>query len=721
MYIEFDQLLEKIEKSTKTYDIDNIKKAYDLAKKAHDGQCRSSGELYITHPVTVAGILVDMGMDSESVIAAILHDTAEDTSVTIENIKNMFNETIANLVDGVTKIGQIPFASKEEKQAENVRKMLFAMTKDIRVIIIKLCDRLHNMRTLYARPPHKQLLKSKETMEVYAPIAHRLGITSMKEELEDISISYLDPYGYKYIEDCLNMHRQDREVIVQEIVEKLQSKMKETDADSYIYGRVKSVYGIYRKLYVYGKEFNDIYDVYAVRIILNSINDCYNALGIMHDLFVPIPNKFKDYISIPKQNGYQSLHTTVVGKTMIPFEIQIRTWDMHYNAEYGVAAHWKYKEGIKTDSLEKKLSWVRQLLETQTESTDTTDILNSIKSDIASDDIFVFTPNGDVKTLPVGSTVIDFAYSIHTDVGNSMTGAKIDGRIVPISHEVSNGEIIEILTLKNNKTGPKRDWLNIVKTTYARQKIRSWFKKEKRDENIMIGKSLLDKELKRNHINLLSSQRESFLLNLAKRQKYLNLDDFYAAIGYGEVLLSNWMQRIKDEYSKLNVSDEDNNKENITSFKPRHSKGLRDGIIVDGMRNFNVKFAKCCTPLPGDNIIGFITKGYGISIHKTDCLNVDINSENSQRWIYVCWADEVKSFYKATVIINAVNRHNLILDITALMSDINIPIYDFNAKVIDNFQSEIKMTLGIGDLNKLNEIIKKIEQIKDIKSVRRVN
>lgn len=720
MYIEFDQLLEKIEKSSKSYDIDNIKKAYHLAEKAHEGQCRSSGELYITHPVTVAGILVDMGMDTESVIAAILHDTAEDTSVTIENIKNTFNETIADLVDGVTKIGQIPFASKEEKQAENVRKMLFAMIKDIRVIIIKLCDRLHNMRTLYARPPHKQLLKSKETMEVYAPIAHRLGITSMKEELEDISISYLDPYGYKYIEDCLNMHIQDREVIIQEIVEKLQAKMNETNSDCYIYGRVKSVYGIYRKLYVYGKEFNDIYDVYAVRIILNNINDCYNALGTMHDLFVPIPNKFKDYISIPKQNGYQSLHTTVMGKSMIPFEIQIRTWDMHYNAEYGVAAHWKYKEGIKTDSLEKKLSWVRQILETQTESTDTTDILNSIKSDIASDDIFVFTPNGDVKTLPVGSTVIDFAYSIHTDVGNSMTGAKIDGRIVPISQEVSNGQIIEILTLKNNKTGPKRDWLNVVKTTYARQKIRSWFKKEKRDENIMIGKSLLDKELKRNHINLLSSQRESFLLNLAKRQKYLTLDDFYAAIGYGEVLISNWMQRIKDEYSKLNENSLDN-KENISSTKPRQSKDLRDGIIVDGMKNFNVKFAKCCTPLPGDNIIGFITKGYGISIHKTDCVNVDINSENSQRWVYVRWADDVQNFYKATVIIDSINRANLILDITTLMSKINVPIYDFNAKVVDNSQSEIKMTLGISDLNKLNEIIDKIKEVKDIKNVRRVN
>ncbi|MGL5973514.1 MAG: RelA/SpoT family protein [Oscillospiraceae bacterium] len=720
MYITYEDLVKKIEnEDKKKYDINLIEKAYQMAKKAHEGQFRSSGEEYFTHPITVAGILVEIGMDTESVIAAILHDVAEDTEITIDEIKKEFTENVAMLVDGVTKLGQIPFSTKEERQAENVRKMLLAMTKDIRVVIIKLCDRLHNMRTLSARPAHKQIAKSKETMEVYAPIAHRLGMTSIKEELEDISIQYLDPYGYKDIEDFLSIHKEDREKIVDNIVEKLKVLMKDNNKNAYIYGRVKSIYGIYRKTFLDGKEFDDIYDIYAVRIMVDSINECYNVLGIMHDFFTPIPNKFKDYISLPKQNGYQSLHTAVLSKSGVNIEIQIRTLDMHHSAEYGVAAHWKYKEGVsKKDKLEERVSWVRRLLEEQTDSSDSTDILTTIKSDIAPEDVFVFTPHGDVKSLPVGSTVIDFAYEIHSDIGNNMTGAKVNGKLVPLDYEVSTGEIIEILTSKNKNHGPSRDWLKIVKTGEARNKIKTWYKKEKRQENVSMGKADLDKEFKRNLVHIDGEEKEEFILALVKRQKYDTLEDFYASIGYGGVQLSKIMQRVKDEYLKLVRSK----KEDKTSLNLQTTDTKsKSGIYIEGVDNCLVKFSKCCTPLPGDDIIGFITRGYGVSIHKIDCVNVNIEDEKYMgRWVNASWSEPADISYKSTIAISVSNSNGLIADIGVLLSNMRIPIYELSARDLNSGYGEIIITLGIKNVEHLYTIIQKIKKVKSVEQVRRI-
>lgn len=718
MFMVFDDLMKKIKDTGKNYDIELIKKAYNMAEQAHRGQVRSSGEDYVTHPITVAGILVDMVMDSESIIASILHDVVEDTDVTVNDIEREFSPSIAQLVDGVTKLGQIQSYTKEERQAENVKKMLLAMTKDVRVVIIKLCDRLHNMRTLDARPPEKQIAKSKETMEVYAPIAHRLGMTSMKEELEDISIKYLDPFGYNAINEFLESHKIDREGIVNQIVENLKDTMHNYNKDVTIYGRVKSIYGIYRKSYLQGKRFEDIYDIYAVRIIVNSIIECYNALGVIHDVFMPIPHKFKDYISIPKQNGYKSLHTTVLSKEGIPFEIQIRTYEMQQNAEYGVAAHWKYKEGIsKKDKLEEKIAWVRRLLEEQSECNDCTDILTSIKLDIAPEDIFVFTPNGDIKSLPVGATVIDFAYAIHSEVGNSMVGSKVNGTIVPIDYKVATGDIVEIITTKSANHGPSRDWLSIVKTSEARNKIRSWYKKEKREENILMGKTELDKEFKRNFIHLTGDSKAAFIEGLAKRQRFDNVDDFYASIGYGGVVLFKIMPRIKDDYTKLVKGKNEDEKQEpiIKTFAPKNS----NGICIEGIDNCLIKFSKCCTPLPGDDIIGFITRGYGVSIHKRNCVNVKNNKEKD-RWINVSWSDNVDKVYKATISICAINSETLILDTSTLFSNMRIPIYELNTKSSKNGYNEIIVTIGIQNVEHLDFILNKIGKIKNISTVKRI-
>lgn len=724
MYVTYEELLTKIKNTGRSYDLKLINKAYNLAKEAHEGQFRDSGEPYILHPVSVAEILVNLGMDTESIVAALLHDVVEDTEVTLEEVEKEFSKTIAMLVDGVTKLGRIPFSSKEERQAENIRKMLLAMSEDVRVIIIKLCDRLHNLRTLSVRNPQKQRETAKETMEVYSPIAHRLGITTIKEEMEDISIRYLDPYGVKEIEQKLLLHKEDREEIIKQIVEQLKTELSDENFfdNTSIAGRVKSIYGIYRKMYNQGRQFEDIYDIYAVRIIVNDVKDCYNVLGIMHDIFTPIPNRFKDYISMPKPNMYQSLHTTVISKGGIPFEIQIRTWDMHYTADYGVAAHWKYKEGIKKDKLEERLSWVRQLLEVQQESEDSTDIIANIKSDLAPEEVFIFTPNGDIKSLPIGSTIIDFAYAIHSEVGNKMNGAKVNGRITPIDYKLSTGEVVEILTTNAQNHGPSRDWIKIAKTSEARNKIKSWFKKERREENIEEGKEELEREFKRNNVELEEKEREKFIENIYKRHHFLTLEDFYAAIGYGGVSLQKMMQKIKDDYQKIQKQRKRDQQveEGTPELAPMKKPKGNDGVIVEGLDNCLIKFSKCCNPLPGDDIIGFITRGYGVSIHKRDCENVKLDDEeNKGRWVNATWADKTMEDYKSTLVLYASSGNGLLANVSVELNNMRVPLYDLHARRLKNGYNEIVMTIGIQTVEHLKSVIARLQKIPGVDNIQR--
>ena len=539
-----EELIAKINSLDKQYDTEKIKKAYELADKAHEGQMRTSGDKYITHPLAVASILLDYCMDTDTVCAALLHDVVEDTAVTLEELRRQFGDDVALMVDGVTKIGLVPLNSKEEQQAENIRKILMAMSKDIRVIIIKLADRLHNMRTLGPRPPHKQRKTSLETMSIYAPIAHRLGMNAIKEEMEDISIHYLDPYGCSEVERLLDLHKEERDNFIDKIKSRISERITDIKPEPVIEGRVKSIYSIYKKVYLKNKKFDEIYDIYAVRVIVQSVIECYNVLGVIHDMFRPIPYRFKDYIATPKPNRYQSLHTTVIGREGIPFEVQIRTVEMHNTAQYGVAAHWKYKAGLKGSVAgEKRFDWIRQLLERQQEADDVEQITDAIKTDLAPDEVFVFSPKGDVFSLPMGSTVIDFAYAIHTQVGNKMTGAKVGGRMVSFDYQVKTGDIIEILTSGSPGYGPNRNWLDIAKTTEAKGKIRSWFKKERREENIERGREELEREFKRNGIPL----DDALLSEAAHRQRLNKIEDLYAAIGYGGVSLSKIIQRIKED------------------------------------------------------------------------------------------------------------------------------------------------------------------------------
>ena len=585
----FDAFYEEI-KASGVYDVDNIKKAYDLAFNAHKNQRRRSGEPYIMHPVAVAKILFKLGMDNECIIGALLHDVVEDTEYDIEYIKNEFGAEVALLVDGVTKLGQIPLSTREEVQAENIRKMFIAMNEDIRVIIIKLCDRLHNMRTLEHMPDYKQREKSLETLEIYAPIAHRLGIRPIKEELEDLAIYYLDPIAYKEIEQNLSMKKEQGEKFLNEITTQIEEKITPVMKNVQITSRVKSVHGIFRKVYIKGKNFEQIFDIYAVRIIVDSMIDCYNALGIVHDMFQPLPGRFKDYISMPKPNMYQSLHTTVLSKNGIPFEIQIRTWDMHKTAEFGIAAHWKYKLGTGgKDKMDNHLEWIHRMVETGNETENAEELVLNIKGDLSTDEIFVFTPRGDVKSLPKGATVIDFAYAIHSAVGNKMIGAKVNGKIVNLDYKVKTGEIVEILTSNQQGKGPSRDWLSIVTTGEARSKIRSWFKKEKRDENIVQGKSEVEREFKRNFIRLEPNDYEKLVEKIAQRQHFENIEDFYAAVGYGGVQISRLMPGIKDEYNRNWRVKEEPPKTVVKNFK--ETSKSTNGVIVEGIDNCLIKMA----------------------------------------------------------------------------------------------------------------------------------
>lgn len=721
-YRTFEELKQYIIEAERQISLETVKQAYDLAETAHESQTRLSGEPYVSHPIEVAFILVDLGMDTDSICAGLLHDVVEDTEYTLDDIRRKFGSEVAALVDGVTKLGKVPLSTKEEQQAENVRKMLLAMAEDVRVIIIKLADRLHNMRTLMFKSEKKQRETSLETMEVYAPIAHRLGIRAVKEEIEDLALHYLDPIACKEIESTLATNSNERSNFVKNIQERIVERLHEYDIEPHIEGRVKSLYGIYRKVYMAGRGFDEVYDIYAVRVIVTTVIECYNILGIIHDMFRPIPNRFKDYISTPKPNMYQSLHTTVIDREGVPFEIQIRTWDMHYTAEYGVAAHWKYKAGIKgKDKLEEGLAWVRQIIESQQESEGAEDIVKTIKTDLSAEEVFVFTPKGDVKSLPIGSTVIDFAYAIHSAVGNRMIGAKIDSRIVSLDTVLKTGQIVDILTTKAENHGPNRDWLNIAKTSEARNKIRAWFKKERREENVQEGKIELERELKRNYVTFSDKEGQEFILQLAKRQHYDSVDDFYAAIGYGAVLLSKIMPRIKEEYqNKLKLQD---GQPNIIKQMAVPTTKSANGVIVEGIDNCLVKFAQCCNPLPGDDIIGFITRGHGVSVHKKDCINV-ISSmaqeEQRPRWISAYFADSITpKGFRSTLDIVANDRNGLLADVSIVLANFRVQLHELNARELKNSNCNIVVTIGIQDVEQLKNIMQKINKIDGVISVER--
>lgn len=700
-------------------DVEQIDKAFNTANRAHEGQLRCSGQPYVIHPILVAKVVAELGMDKESVIAALLHDVVEDTDLTLEDVTEKFGKSVASLVDGVTKLGKVPLSTREEVQAENVRKMLLAMSEDIRVIIIKLADRLHNMRTLEFMPPQKQRDIALETLEIYAPIAHRLGIRAVKEELEDLAIKYLDPVGYAEIEKSLEVRGKSRRDYLDEIKARIEERVCKSVKDAHIDGRVKSIHGIYRKMYMQNKNFDEIYDVYAIRIIVDTVIDCYNCLGIIHDMFRPIPGRFKDYISTPKANMYQSLHTTVIGKEGIPFEVQIRTWEMHYTAEYGIAAHWKYKLGISgTQKFEERLSWIRQLLESQKDTEDVEEIVRTIKSDLVPEEVFVFTPKGDVISLPTGATVIDFAYAIHSAVGNRMIGAKVDGRIVPIDYKVKTGEIVEVLTSSQQGKGPSRDWLKIVKTSEAKNKIRSWFKKEKREENIIEGKAELEREFKRNFIRLYDQELQAFLTKLAERQHCATLDDFYAAIGYGGISVIRMMPHIKEEYNKILKTKE----ESQIKIVPEKKKRSSNGVIVEGIDNCLVKFSKCCNPLPGDEIIGFITRGHGVSIHNRSCTNVprDIAAAaEPDRWIPAYWSNTVKEEFKATLLATCIDRVGLIADVSGQLANMHVMIHSLTTRELKDGRCTLLMTITVNGVEHLNSVIGRISKINGMLSVER--
>ena len=704
--------------SGRAYDFDMIDRAYQLASAAHATQFRRSGEPYICHPISVAQLLVELGMDSESVAAALMHDVAEDTPVTIDEIRQKFGSEVALLVDGVTKLTQIKFSNVEDRKAENLRKMLLAMSQDVRVMIIKLCDRLHNMRTGDAWPEQKRRDKALETMEVYAPIAHRLGISNIKEELEDRSLQYLDPVGYNMIRSLLNKHGDD---FLNDICTTIQEHLEQNGIHgATIRHRVKSIYGIYRKMYMQNKDFEEIYDIYAVRIIIDTVAECYTALGLIHDMYHPLPNRFKDYISTPKPNGYQSLHTTVIGHEGIPFEVQIRTRKMDEQAEYGVAAHWKYKEGLDGhDKLDERLAWVSQLLENQRVSEDSGNLLHDLKSDLLPEEVFAFTPKGDVINLPTGATCIDFAYAIHSAVGNRMVGCKVNNRMVPIDHIVSTGEIIEVILGPADK-GPSRDWLKIVRTSEAKSKIRNWFKKMRREENITQGRDALARELRREMIILPDDQLDDFINSCSRRLRQNNAEELYAAIGYGGMTIANCLPKLKEEWQKLKASEEKAG-EDLPKVDLSRVHAT-DGVVVEGFDNTPIKFAKCCSPLPGDPIVGFITRGFGVSIHKQSCVNAISSMKdptNAPRWVKAYWADSVKDSYKAGLEIVALDRNELLRDVLSALADIRVPIYTMNARQVENNCAMVSLTIGINNTEHLNRVVARLSKVKDVLKVTR--
>ena len=716
--VTWEKLCEAIKASGRAYDMDMIEKAYNLANDAHKGVCRRSGEPYICHPLAVARLVLDLGMDSESIAAALLHDVVEDTPTTLDDLTAQFGSEVAQMVDGVTKLTKIQFSNIEELQAENLRKMLLAMSRDVRVMIIKLCDRLHNMRTGDAWPEQKRRDKARETMEVYAPIANRLGILNVKEELEDRSLHYLDPVGYEEISKMLS-ERAGEEFLAR-VSGVIELRLKESGIEgATIKRRVKSIYGIYRKTIMQNKSFDEIYDIYAVRVILDTLAECYSTLGLIHDMYHPLPNRFKDYISTPKPNGYQSLHTTVIGHEGIPFEVQIRTRAMDEQAEYGVAAHWKYKEGLGGhDKLDERLAWVSQLLENQRVSEDSGNLLHDLKSDLLPEEVFAFTPKGDVINLPTGATCIDFAYAIHSAVGNRMVGCKVNNRMVPIDHIVSTGEIIEVILGPADK-GPSRDWLKIVRTSEAKSKIRNWFKKMRREENIQEGRDTLARELRREMIFIPDDELDEFIGSCCRRLRQNNAEELYAAIGYGGITIANCLPKLKEEWQKRKSEEGKNEQLAKVDLSKVHAT---DGVVVEGFDNTPIKFAKCCSPLPGDPIVGFITRGFGVSIHKQSCVNAISSMKdptNAPRWVKAYWADSVKDSYKAGLEIVALDRNELLRDVLSALADIRVPIYTMNARQVENNCAVVSLTIGINNTEHLNRVVARLSKVKDVLKVTR--
>ncbi len=732
--VTVEERYEHLEKTIRGYnisaDLSQIRAAYEYAREHHGEQMRRDGTPFITHPINVAQIVAEMRLDSESIIAALLHDCIEDTDTTYEDVAKRFGVTVADIVDGVTKLTRVKYSTMEEEQMENLRKMLFAMSRDIRVILIKIADRLHNMRTMEYQTPAKQKKKAFETMEIYAPIAHRLGLAKMKWELEDLSLKYLDPVAYREITERLEADSADHNQFLGAVQEKLQGKLAEMEVPNFlVYGRVKHPYSIYRKMYAQEKTMEEIYDLFALRVLVDTVADCYNVLGAVHDLYKPILGRFKDYIATPKPNMYQSLHTTVIGDEGIPFEVQIRTYDMHAIAEYGVAAHWKYKQGIRTNGGEGTYEWIRRLLENQ-EDADAEEFIHSLKVDLFAEEVFVFTPRGDVVNLPAGATPIDFAYSIHSAIGNTMVGAKVNGRMVGYDHVLHNGDVVEINTSKSAK-GPSRDWMNIAKSSEARSKIRQWFKRERREENIAQGRASFEAELKHAGLTMSQVTAADALPAILKRLSFQTLDELYAAIGYGGYTALKAVNRIRDELQQMSraaaiekaaqAAEEAKAVQTGKPPAPRRSKSEK-GIIVEGLSNCLVKFSKCCTPVPGDEIVGFITRGYGVSVHRRDCPNAaqDRRTGADQgRWIKVTWSDDIREAYSTALEVVCKDRPNLLVDISTALSTTKVSITGMNVHATADGFAIFHVTISVTDAKQLDQVMRKLHGISSVMKVNR--
>ena len=726
---QYQRLAETVREYNPAADFARIESAYHFAKRCHQGQRRKSGEPYIIHPLAVAQIVAEeLKLDSESIEAALLHDCIEDTAATYADIARLFSPTVADLVEGVSKLTRIQYATKEDEQMENLRKMLIAMSKDIRVILIKISDRLHNMRTMEYQSPAKQKQKSLETMEIYAPIAHRLGMQRIKWELEDLSLKYLDPVGFEEINSSLQLKAREYDAFMRKTQEQIDKRLTELGISHTVYGRMKHPYSIYRKMFSQNKQLDEIFDLFAFRVIVGSVGDCYNVLGVIHDLYKPILGRFKDYIGTPKPNGYQSLHTTVMGSDGIPFEVQIRTEEMHEIAEYGVAAHWKYKQGGAGAGTEGKYEWVRRLLENQ-DGTDAEEYIHSLKVDMFSDEVFVFTPNGDVQNLPAGATPIDFAYAIHSAVGNHMIGAKINGRIVTLDSSLKNGDIVEIITSKSAK-GPSRDWLKIAKSSEARSKIRQWFKKERKDENIAAGRTAFEAELKHCGIAMKDVMDPELLTNVLRRTSYGTLEELYAAIGYGGFTAQKAVSRIQGELGRIAAKHHQEEKaaelleEKPEAPKPPQRKVRSEqGIIVEGLDNCLVKFSKCCTPVPGDEIVGFITRGYGVSVHRSDCPNASEERRKlpgqEGRWIRVSWGSDTLDSYPTSLELVCKDRNNLILDISTVLSTTNTRVSAIQSRTGADQFVNIHLEISIRDQQQLRDVMNRLHQISGVLEVTR--
>ncbi|MCT4605401.1 MAG: bifunctional (p)ppGpp synthetase/guanosine-3',5'-bis(diphosphate) 3'-pyrophosphohydrolase [Marinisporobacter sp.] len=719
-----ENLLAQIQQYNPNSNMSLIIKAYNFAEAAHEGQVRKSGEKYFIHPVEVAKILVQLDMDDATIIAGLLHDVIEDTKYEYEEIKKEFSEEIAILVEGVTKLGSFTYETKEERQAESLRKMFLAMAKDIRVIIIKLADRLHNMRTLKYMNEQKKREKAKETLEIYAPIAHRLGISKIKWELEDLCLRYIDPEGYYDLVEKVAKKKREREEYINQVIRELMKAVRNVKIKCEINGRSKHFYSIYRKMVYRHKTFEEIFDLTAVRVMVNNVKDCYGVLGIAHTLWKPIPGRFKDYIAMPKPNMYQSIHTTVIGPNGEPLEIQIRTWDMHRIAEYGIAAHWKYKEG-KTenkDNLDDKLRWLRQLLEWQGDMKDPKEFMESLKIDLFTNEVFVFTPKGDVFDLPAGSTPIDFAYKVHSAIGNSCIGAKVDGRIVPIDYKLKNGNIVEVLTSKQSH-GPSRDWLKFVKSTQAKNRIRQWFKKERREENIEKGRDMLEKEIRRNGYEVHELAKTQWMNQLVKKFRFNHIEDIYAAVGYGGILTNQVIPKLKQLYKEAQ-KEEKSPEEAIVAVNKQHKSKNENkntqGIKVKGIDNILVRFAKCCTPVPGDEIVGFITRGRGVSIHRADCVNILKETDSMDRFIEVEWNEDRQKSYETEIQIISADRKGLLSEVTNVISDIKLTVTAVNARTTKDRIAVVNLTIEITNIQQLDKLIKKIKAMQGVLDVYRV-